>query len=194
MKFFIDIETCTTWEMADVREEKYSEKYNDQRWLFPEFSRIICVSVWVVDKEWNLKIKSFFNDDEKVLLTELLAVMRDDAVFVWHNITTFDLPFLAKRYIVNGLKVPKAINFYWRKPWEVEMLDTATIWKGMSYKYTSLDVLCKILGVKTPKNWIDWSMVEQVYKDWWLDEIVKYCERDVQATYEVYKILEEKVL
>jgi len=57
------------------------------------------------------------------------------------------------------------------------------LWKFGDYKnYTSLELLTTILGIPSPKDDIDGSMVARVYyeeKD--LARILKYCEKDVLA-------------
>ena len=57
------------------------------------------------------------------------------------------------------------------------------LWKFGDYKtFTSLDLLTSILGIPSPKEDIDGSMVAKIYydeKD--LPRIVRYCERDVLA-------------
>ena len=57
------------------------------------------------------------------------------------------------------------------------------LWKFGDYKnYTSLDLLTSILGIPTPKDDIDGSMVAGVfYNDDDINRIVYYCEKDVLA-------------
>jgi hypothetical protein len=55
------------------------------------------------------------------------------------------------------------------------------LWKFGDYKsYTSLELLSSILGIPSPKDDIDGSMVADIY---WqahdLKRIVRYCEKDV---------------
>jgi predicted PolB exonuclease-like 3'-5' exonuclease len=76
----------------------------------------------------------------------------------------------------------------------VENIDTANVRKSMATKYTSLDIVCKCLWIDTPKDWIDWSQVQSYYESWRLNEIVQYCERDVRAVYEVYKVFQKLYL
>lgn len=75
-----------------------------------------------------------------------------------------------------------------KKPREVPHKDTMEMRKFGDYKaYTSLATLCAIFGIETPKDDIDGSQVSHVYreeKD--LARIVKYCEKDVWATAQVY--------
>jgi len=83
--------------------------------------------------------------------------------------------------IINGIEIPEALKISGRKPWEVRHLDTMELWKFGDYKsYTSLKLLAKVLGIPSPKDDIDGSMVNSVYwadKD--LDRIVEYCQKDV---------------
>jgi hypothetical protein len=50
-----------------------------------------------------------------------------------------------KRYLINGMEVPKCLRYHNKKPWEVENIDTANVRKSMATKYTSLDIVCKCL-------------------------------------------------
>jgi hypothetical protein len=85
--------------------------------------------------------------------------------------------------IINKLVIPEILDNAGKKPWEVKLLDTMDLWKFGDYKnYTSLDLLTTVLGIPTPKDDIDGSMVARVYyeeKD--LQRIVHYCEKDVLA-------------
>ena len=62
------------------------------------------------------------------------------------------------------------------------------LWKFGDYKhYTSLNLLTNILGISSPKEDIDGSMVGQVYhKEKDLKRIAKYCENDTLAVAQVY--------
>jgi hypothetical protein len=85
--------------------------------------------------------------------------------------------------IINGIIIPEILDNAGKKPWEVKVLDTMELWKFGDYKnYTSLDLMTSILGIPTPKDDIDGSMVAKVYydeKD--LNRIIIYCEKDVLA-------------
>jgi len=98
-----------------------------------------------------------------------------------HNGKEFDFPFLGRRMIVNRVPLPSVLNIAGKKPWEIEHLDTMELWKFGDYKsYTSLLLLATILGIPTPKDDIDGSIVYDVY---WneknLPRIVTYCQKDV---------------
>ena len=77
------------------------------------------------------------------------------------------------------------MNIAGSKPWEVRdyLLDTLQLWKFGDYKhYSSLDLLCSIFNIPTPKDDIEGSQVAEVYyKQRNLDRIARYCEKDTFA-------------
>ena len=101
-----------------------------------------------------------------------------------HNVKEFDIPFIARRMLIHGVKLPAIIDVAGKKPWEVKFIDTLDLWKFGDYKhYTSLNLLTTIFNIPSPKDDIDGSQVASVYyeeKD--LDRIARYCEKDVFAT------------
>ncbi len=159
--------------------------------IFAEFGKIICISCGIIAKEDNettLRIKSFYDDEEKLLLDNFSKMLRksfyDDTKYLCaHNGKEFDFPYIARRMLINGLKIPHILNVAGKKPWETKHLDTMELWKFGDYKhYTSLDLLTYVFNIPTPKDDIDGSMVHSVY---WsqgdLSRIVTYCQKDVVA-------------
>src|SRR3990167_2748901 len=71
--------------------------------------------------------------------------------FIGHNIIGFDLRFLWQRYVINGIKpfagFPLGIRYSGDK-----VYDTMTEWQPARDKFISLDKLCKVLKVTTPKG------------------------------------------
>ena len=61
------------------------------------------------------------------------------------------------------------------------------LWKFGDYKnYTSLDLLTSVLGISTPKDDIDGSMVAKcLLRRKRFERIVNYCEKDVVAIAQV---------
>ena len=100
-----------------------------------------------------------------------------------HNAKEFDFPFMGRRIIINGLKLPAPLNIAGKKPWEIAHLDTMELWKFGDYKnYTSLNLLTHVFGIPTPKDDISGADVARVYyEEGDLPRIVKYCEKDVVA-------------
>lgn len=104
-----------------------------------------------------------------------------------HNGKEFDFPFIARRMIVHKIELPKKLNLFGKKPWEVPHLDTLELWKFGDFKhYTSLKLLTSILGIPSPKDDIDGSEVAKVYyKDKDIQRIVTYCEKDTIAVAQI---------
>jgi DNA polymerase elongation subunit (family B) len=98
-----------------------------------------------------------------------------------HNGKEFDFPYLCRRMLVNGIKLPAMLDIAGKKPWEVGHIDTMELWKFGDYKhYTSLKLLAKIFGIPTPKDDIDGSQVREVYYDEKNPERIRiYCMKDV---------------
>lgn len=173
--------------------------YEQKAGIFSEFGKIVCISVgffseWRKDQR-EFRLKSFYGDDEKILLNEFSELLQNyfcnsDTNFICgHNIREFDIPYIGRRMMVNKVKIPPLINIPGKKPWEVKyLLDTMELWKFGDYKaYTSLALLAKLFGVPTPKDDIDGSMVNSTYwEGGQLDRIAAYCEKDVVATASVF--------
>ena len=205
---FLDIETVpgsSSFEMLDpafqLLWEKKSKQFRspeqaagdvyEKAGIYSEFGKIICISVGFI-KEKNpcsFRLKSFFGNDEKALLSDFSDMLSKfckihrEAILCAHNGKEFDYPYIARRMIINRLVIPEILDNAGKKPWDVKLLDTMDLWKFGDYKnYTSLDLLTSILGIPTPKDDIDGGMVAGIYyveND--LERIVRYCEKDVLA-------------
>lgn len=150
-----------------------------------EFAKVICISVGFFNEK-TFRVKSFFGDDEKDVLQNFAALLnkhfnRKEHLLCAHNGKEFDFPFLCRRMLINGVKLPKTLNLAGKKPWEVPHLDTLELWKFGDYKnYTSLNLLATIFNIPTPKDDIDGSDVARVYwEEKNLQRIVTYCQKDV---------------
>jgi uncharacterized protein YprB with RNaseH-like and TPR domain len=157
-----------------------------QAGIYAEFGKVICISCGYFSADKKLRIKSFSGDDEFKLLTDFAEMTtkffaKGEKLLCAHNGKEFDFPFLSRRMIINGIKLPSPLDIAGKKPWEVNHLDTMELWKFGDYKsYTSLLLLATVLGIPTPKDDIDGSMVWEVYwKEKNLERIVTYCQKDV---------------
>ncbi|MDF1675199.1 MAG: ribonuclease H-like domain-containing protein [Vicingaceae bacterium] len=175
----------------ETPEEAYS-----RAGIYAEFGKIVCISVGFITyegSEKNLRLKSFYGDDEKLLLEEFFDLLNNyfnqaDHLLCAHNGKEFDFPYIARRALVNGLNIPSILDLAGKKPWEVAHLDTLQLWKFGDYKnYTSLGLLTAIFNIPTPKDDIDGSMVNQVYwEDKDVERIKIYCEKDVVALTQLF--------
>jgi len=166
------------------------EYYEQRAGVMAEFAKVVCISLGYFKREagaWQFRVKSIFGHDEKDLLTRFkqtvdqMEQMHNRWSFTGHNIKEFDIPFLCRRLLINGLSIPAYLDFQNMKPWETNMVDTFQYWRFGDYKnFTSLKLLAAALGVPSPKDDIDGSMVGHVY---WqennLERIAIYCQKDV---------------
>ena len=147
-------------------------------------------------------MQSFANDDETILLHEFSDLLnnhynnRARHKLCGHNGKEFDFPFIARRMLVHGMRLPVLLDIGGLKPWENPHLDTMTYWKFGEFKnFTSLDLLAAIFNVPTPKDDIDGSQVYGVYyEENDLDRIVAYCQKDVVTLVQVYRKLDGQTL
>ncbi len=171
------------------KEEETASTIYPRAGIYAEFGKIICISCGFMQGTGDnrkLILKSFAGDDEKILLlafNDMLNKWSDtgNRFLCAHNGKEFDFPYLCRRMIINGVPVPSLLNIAGKKPWEVSHLDTMELWKFGDFKsYTSLNLLAHTLGIPTPKDDIDGSMVWEVYwKEKNLPRIVTYCQKDV---------------
>ena len=157
-----------------------------------EFGKIICLSAGVFTKDGEFRVKSFASHDEASLLrkfSEMLARRSPKLILCGHNAKEFDIPYICRRLLVNGIQLPVQLHISGKKPWEICHLDTMELWKFGDFKnFTSLNLLAAIFGIPTPKDDIDGSMVAHVY---WvenqLERICNYCQKDVITTAQILK-------
>jgi DNA polymerase elongation subunit (family B) len=207
---FIDIETVPQYENYNkqsenmqklwdkkaaffMKEEETPADIYQRAGIYAEFGKIVCISAGIihyVQGEMHFKVKSFASNDEKQLLLEFSDMLNNfmskgpDRNLCGHNAKEFDFPYIARRILINGLKLPSCLDIAGKKPWEVKFLDTLDLWKFGDYKhYTSLNLLTTIFNIPSPKDDIDGSQVADVfYKEKDIDRIAIYCEKDVLAT------------
>lgn len=186
--------TQILWEKKSKqwRKETATKEAYQKAGIYGEFGKIICVSAGFIHKN-ALHIKSFYGNDEQEILLQFKESLtkfskKRNAQLCAHNGKEFDFPYLCRRMLIQGIALPKILQIQGKKPWEVPFLDTLELWRFGDYKnYASLDLLCEIFNIPTPKDDIDGSQVADVYwKQNDIQRIVKYCEADVVALTQLY--------
>ena len=178
------------------KEDETPEAIYGKAGIYAEFGKIVCISVGFVKIENDIKtlrLKSYYNDDEAIILTDFFELLNKhysdrDYLLCAHNGKEFDFPYIARRALVNGINIPPILDLAGKKPWEIPHLDTLQLWKFGDYKhYTSLSLLTTIFNIPTPKDDIDGSMVNEVYwKEKNLERIANYCQKDVVALTQLF--------
>lgn len=202
---FLDIETVPLFESFELvpeieqtyfaektayqrKEDQTPEEFYEKAGIWAEFGKIICISVGYFTPQQNprdFRLKSFYGE-EVDLLKEFKSLVgtyfsTPYHLLCGHNAKEFDFPYIARRMLILGIELPKPLELFNKKPWEVPHLDTLHLWRFGDYKhYTSLKLMAYVLGIPSPKDDIDGSQVAGVYyKEKNLERIVQYCEKDV---------------
>lgn len=207
---FIDIETARlvkeleidtplfdSWQYK-VRKETNDEvisSYNKEAALYPEFARIVCISVGRI-KGNKISIRTYNQENEAEMLEAFcsdLEKVTDAApktAFCGHAVNGFDIPFIFKRCLINQVEPHILLDTAHLKPWETTAIDTKDLWKGTSFSPASLINIAVAFGIPSPKDDISGAEVGDVY---WSDDenrierISRYCEKDVLTTANVVR-------
>lgn len=210
---FLDIETASlTPSFSDLPErlqEEWSRKtkfmqeqvgltaeelYFDKAGIHAEFGKVICIGVgfFMMDPGEDKLIyrtKTFASIEEHDTLWAFRELLEKKPwTLCGHNGKEFDFPYLCRRMLINGISLPEVLQLAGKKPWEIRHLDTMEMWKFGDYKYyTRLELLAAVFDIPSSKEDIDGSRVNHTYyKENNLDDIRKYCLRDVEVTARLY--------
>jgi hypothetical protein len=169
-----------------------SEIYEEKSPLEPEFGRVVCVSFGVWDDIQGKRMTSFYGPNEFEILEKTNKIFLNASAksmkICGHNIKMFDIPFLGKKMIFNGIVPSSNLQVWDKKPWEMPILDTSEFFSfgSWSQKFLGLDLLACSLGVDSPKEDIEGSQVSGVFwTDGNYDRIKEYCEKDVITVMEI---------
>ena len=220
---FLDIETVSQYPSYDAlpdgwkelwtrkaeqllrnKEDQTPETIYGRSAIYAEFGKIVCISCGIISGSGDSKkllIKSFAGTDEIEILKGFCDMITKWSVdttryLCGHNGKEFDFPYLCRRMVINDVCIPSVLSISGKKPWEVNHLDTMELWKFGDYKsYTSLNLLAHVLGIPTPKDDIDGSMVGHIY---WnsqdIKRIAEYCQKDVITLTQIYLRLTREAL
>ena len=164
-----------------------------------DFGRILCIGF--IDEGrcdgqvrrgcfgWDKKQERFTCDERETLtgFWEMMRVFRPGCDrLVGHNIFEFDLKFIYKRSIVNGVRPTVELSFarYRSQP----IFDTMREWERWSYRSCiSLERLARVLRLSSSKEGVDGSKVFELIEAGAHREVRDYCLRDVELTRAIYR-------
>lgn len=121
--------------------------------------------------------------DEATIIALFFDSLRADHQLVGHNIIGFDIPFITRRALVLGVKLPP--DYLWPrnlKPWDKRVFDTMQELGG-----GSLNSLAEAFGIEGKSN--HGGVVYQMWLDGLHDEIAEYCADDVRIVREIHERL-----
>lgn len=188
-----------------VEEKVYQENAS----FLPEYSRIVTISMGVLYQKDNskptnpdsLRVNTLMGTldpaSERDILTKfcqaISAASKVDETrprfdfLCAHNGKLFDFPFIVNRLIIHGMPIPRLLNTFFAKPWEVGLLDTGEIWNTTNKKtMKSLDMIAYALGLPSPKIEMKGADVAPAFWNQEYDRIKKYCAGDVVTLARAY--------
>lgn len=153
---------------------------------------MVCIGVGFYNKK-KFRIKSLASENELEILKEFSFLLEQhfntsSHLLCAHNGKEFDFPFLCRRFLINNMPLPKVLQIQGLRPWEVKHIDTLDLWKfGDVKNYSSLNLLAHVLGIPSPKDDMDGSLVSKTfYEEKNLEKIEAYCKKDVITLARVY--------
>lgn len=166
----------------------YNSIFKARADFYPEFAKVVCITVGRIKDENRIILKTYCDEDEKSLLEKFtkdlnkVCKMRPKSVLCGHSIVRFDIPFIFKRCIINQVFPNLLIDVSGLKPWEVTAIDTQILWRSSSGNMTSLISMAVALGVKCERNQIIGCEVGLIYYNEGTEGLVKvcnHCESDI---------------
>ena len=178
-------------------EENYEKEVEDRvrkTSLSGDFGQILAIG-FAIDEE---PVSVLYREDEwiteeslldyffRILQTELGDREHKTITWIGHNIGGFDLRYLQKRCVVNGVN-PKPAIPYNKSLFSGDFFDTMYEWAGLKDRI-SQDNLCLALGLPTKPG-----MTGADVFDYWRagkhQEIKDYCRHDVESVRRIHKKL-----
>lgn len=129
----------------------------------PELSKLVSISLgYKSPKEGDIRLTTISGTESDILnnFAGISEAFKESGFHLaGHMINRFDKPYLIKKYIINGIKVPEILKDYQNKPWDQQDIDTLNMYSsGMSYSIP-LESLGLTLGL------IDEFITEESIKD-----------------------------
>lgn len=168
--FDLDVIHAVAGTMTDETAAYGQKIYEENAVMHPEFVRIVAISyatLYTENGEVKRHLKKIVSDDEAMVIEQFMALLTeissDDSqstpqvfsILCGHNIISYDIPLLIKRFIVNRGKyqtikslpylLKRALNI---KPWESGIIDTVNVWKFNGFEYSPLMLIADFLGLK----------------------------------------------
>lgn len=148
-----------------ITDSAWMEFHDKNAALYAEFGKIVAISVGAMSKG-KFYVKSYVGSNEKEILGKFGEAIKLATSLCAHNGLEFDFPYLTRRHIINETPLPQLLNTGGKKKWDVEaeLRDTMAMWRGLQYQHrASLDLLCHVLGIPSPKADMTGADVATVY-------------------------------
>ena len=171
---------------ANIKEKQ--EKQIANMGLNPTTARICCFGWHDGKKTSSLLLKDESMPSEKALLQNVWDILAGGDHFVTFNGNEFDVPMLLMRSLIN--RVRPSVKIHTKKYTIVNHTDVRAVLSNWNaFAQGTLDFYSRLLLGKSPKDDLDGSMVQDAWNMELYDDIVKYCEDDCTATFQIYELM-----
>lgn len=130
--------------------------------------------------------------DEPALLRAFWALASRAETVVTFNGRGFDVPFLVTRSLIHG--IPARVDLMSQRFALHPHLDLFELLTQRGRGPSKLDVVCWALGIESPKEAMDGSMVAPAYERGEILRIAEYNAHDVRATAAIYRRCRDLIL
>lgn len=154
-------------------------------------NHIICIGV-AIDSMEPVTLSIHSHEQEAANIKRFYDYLQEQCgdyahTFIGHNVHNFDLKILRQRSIVLGVQWPNFMSRLFGDKWGDVCYDTMLRWSNDRRDYVSLDKLCHVFGIETPKDGMSGADVYRYWQEGRHQEIADYCKDDVIATRAVYR-------
>lgn len=179
---------------GNMFEGTLNESYIKKAALFAEFAKIVSIVIGKIKGD-KIRLVSYTSHNEAELLNNFckdlnnITAANKNTRLAGHAVIGFDLPFIMRRCIVNGIELPNLIDIGDEKPWTLTAIDTLNLWKATGFNGSSLINIATALGIPSPKDEMEGEDTYTYYykvKDG-LSLIERYCKKDVACVANVIR-------
>jgi hypothetical protein len=163
---------------------------------FPKhiYHSIICIGALVAHWDnggWRVDVlgaPSVEKRSEKELVASFVERIAGlTPQLVTFNGSSFDLPVLRYRAMVNGVSAPGLASRAYFNRYTEDAVDLCDVLSSFSPQgKATLHEMCRVMGLPGKPSGIHGSQVESFYREGKIREIADYCESDVVNTYRVW--------
>lgn len=124
----------------------------------PEYTKINDIAIGVISQK-DMKapleihfVQTVMNDDEKKLLEDIVILFEKESsrtIAGW-NIGNYQIPFLIKRMLINGVKIPFLLQLKNKKPWDINMIDVMRDYQGNMFGDIDLSLVANQFKINDP--------------------------------------------
>lgn len=196
-----DIETIPQEDLSRAQQEhleKRIESHDDDEEVDidkikstdPFLGKIVCIGFAYYGQGNEVVTESLTGEEDFILqrFWHDLSEFGSNVTYVSFNGLRFDVPFIKIRSLKNRINPSKKRFLNTKSYQKFPHYDVFQWISDWSYRRrVSLDLTCDLLDVPTPKEGaIKAEDVYQAYQNGRIKEIAEYCERDCEATLQVY--------